>query len=131
MSISTGVFTMMTLYLLFKNLTTLEYYEYNRYRNNLEIINDSYYRYSNRPTSTDLGNIYDLGWRRNWQTVMGSNWMEWFFPITNTPLYGDTYKNQGLYFETDPVLFDRLSRNSVLQNRLLNELRTGSTPKRA
>lgn len=123
LSIAVSVFTGMTLYFIFKNLTTIEYYDYSRYRNNLEIVNDSYYKYSNKPSTKDYGNLYDLGWKRNWQLVMGSNWREWIFPIANSNIYNDYYQNNGLFYESDPYLFQKLKSNSDIQNRLLNELR--------
>lgn len=52
--------------LLLNNRTTIESMEKQRYAN------------------LDSSNLFDLGWRRNFVQVMGSNPFLWFFPILNS-----------------------------------------------
>jgi len=124
--IAVGLFTCLSLYFLSKNLTTNEYYDYNRYRNNLEIANDSYYRYSKQPSAKDLGNAYNLGSiKQNLNIVLGDSWMEWLLPIANRVNQND-YANKGLYFPTNPQVREALISNSKLQQQLLHELQRSS-----
>lgn len=125
-AVAVGLFTLITLYFASKNLTTIEYYDYNRYRNNLEIANDSYYRYSKQPSSKDLGNAYNLGSiKANFNSVLGDTWTEWLLPIQNRGS-NDPYENQGLYFPVNPEVRDALESNSKLQQQLLYELQRSS-----
>lgn len=99
------VFDLFTVYQLLKNQTTIESYESQRYR---------------RSTSKLLGNIFDLGYSRNWRSIMGNTWMEWLLPIRirNTdPRYSD-----GLSFEVNQTLYERMEQESSMQTRLSNEL---------
>lgn len=124
--VAVGLFTLLTLYFVSKNLTTIEYYDYNRYRNNLEIANDSYYRYSKQPSAKDLGNAYNLGsMMANFNAVLGETWTEWLLPIQNKGS-NDPYENQGLYFPVNPQVRDALESNSKLQQQLLHELQRSS-----
>ncbi|CDR48040.1 CYFA0S44e00122g1_1 [Cyberlindnera fabianii] len=121
MSISVGLFTLMTLYLLLRNTTTIESQDASRYRNNMSIIEDSYYKYSRQPNSSDMGNVYNLGFRGNWCAVMGSSWYEWVLPVFNRPS-GDRYKDNGLYFDTDRQIYNKLQQNTRVQQQLLEQL---------
>lgn len=122
MFISVAIFTGITVYFLLHNMSTIEHQEQVRYRNNMELINDSYYSVSQQPTSDNIGNAFDLGWRRNWQEVMGSNWVEWITPTENKYKRMDFYDNKGLYFDVDEEVFAKLQRNTKLQQQLLQQL---------
>ena len=63
------IFTIMTLYQLCRNRTTIESYELQRIRN----------RHS---TTRDPFNVFDLGWRANCRYVMGPSWKTWVFPLS-------------------------------------------------
>lgn len=125
-TVAVGLFTGITLYFLSSNLTTIEYYDYMRYRNNLEIANDSYYRYSKQPSAKDLGNAYNLGSiKANLNAVLGTTWLEWILPIENKG-FSDPYENRGLYFPSNPKIRAALVSNSKLQQQLLHELQRSS-----
>jgi palmitoyltransferase len=62
--------------LVFGNETTLEYLEKRSHRR--------------KQFGTSSINPFDLGWRRNWQSVFGPNVIYWFWP-TNAGVPGDGY----------------------------------------
>ncbi|GME80907.1 unnamed protein product [Ambrosiozyma monospora] len=103
--ICVGIFMLFTLYQLLKNKTTLESYEFQRYEGN--------------GTSTSVGNVYNLGYRKNWSAVMGKNWYEWVLPIRVTSNY---LNNDGLGFEVNKDIYNTIRANERLQQRLSNEL---------
>lgn len=39
------------------------------------------YRFAEAPSSHNLGNIFDIGWKGNWKAIMGDEPWEWFIPI--------------------------------------------------
>ncbi|KAH3674230.1 hypothetical protein WICMUC_003472 [Wickerhamomyces mucosus] len=124
MTISVSIFTGIQLYFLLNNMSTIEYYEYNRYRNNLQIINDAHYKYSQQPSSDKLGNVFHLGTSRaNWNAVMGNTWLEWLFPIHGQYNSNDSYINDGLIFPYNEEIYKKLKGNSDLQHQLLMQLR--------
>lgn len=97
------VFSMFTAYQILQNKTTIESYEYQRYLKNRNSVN--------------LGNIFNLGKKKNWQSVMGVNWYEWLLPVQN--------KNQagyGLNFEVNKELYSRLQQERELRERLSSDL---------
>lgn len=69
----------LTMWQLFKNKTTIEAFE------------DQRYKHSGRL------NVFDIGKRSNWSSVMGFNWKEWIFPITVT----DLQIGKGLFYQTN------------------------------
>lgn len=78
MGLAVSVFTSYSLYLMISNTTTLESMETVRYRTSMA---PSRFRFRAPPSSHSLGNIFDLGWKRNWCEVMGNRVWEWFLPI--------------------------------------------------
>ena len=46
-------------------------------------------------------NVWDLGWRRNWTSVMGTNVLDWLLPIRGSPC-ADHSSNESLY-ELNPA----------------------------
>ncbi|QEU63028.1 Pfa3 [Kluyveromyces lactis] len=118
-AIATFAFTSYTIWLVTKNETTIEQYEWGNIRHDLEIYGDS--------INCNIGsvdNVFDLGSRSaNFNCVMGASWAELLLPIqvrADDPF--DPYANQGLFF---PVQSDtyRIYRESVnLQQRLITRL---------
>lgn len=127
-AIAVGVFTVFSVYLVAKNLTTIEYYELNRYKNNMELIRDSYYRYSSKPDTQTHGNVFDLGLGANLNEVLGASWAEWLLPIARTASTGpgagpaDTAIDQGLCYRVNRDIFRQLKENSHIQQQLLQQL---------
>lgn len=115
-SIANLAFTLYTVWLATKNETTLETYQWNDVRHDLQIFSDSV---GSRMSNTE--NVFDLGSRMaNLNSVMGTTWKEWILPII--PYFQrdrEKLENAGLHF---PMKKDRLQiyRQSVeLQQRLL------------
>lgn len=122
-SIAVGAFLGFSVYQLVTNKTTLETYDYTRYRVDLDALYDSYYTYSNKPNSDQYGNLFDLSLKaKNWKVVMGENWFEWVFPVENKPIYSDFYLKNGLCFTVNQRIYKELVNNSKLQRRLAIEL---------
>lgn len=65
------VFLGFTMYQVFVNRSTIESYEYQSYKNK-------------HKRKGEIVNVFDLGWKQNWQEVMGYRCWQWFIP---TPLY--------------------------------------------
>ncbi|AOA60819.1 Palmitoyltransferase [Komagataella phaffii CBS 7435] len=113
-----------TLYQLFRNKTTIESYESQRYRANLKVADDRYYKFNSRkPTDKSLGNVFDLGWRENFKQVMGNSWYEWLLPIRVVPKrLNDYYLNNGLNYPVNEHVYQKLVQNSELQQRLYEDI---------
>lgn len=98
-------FTGFTVYQVLKNRTTIESYERQRYRNR------------HRNGGREMGNVFDLGWKRNWQVVMGDHWWQWFVPVRYVCSEDELYR-EGLCFPlrrdvaSGLLLVERLARAS-------------------
>lgn len=120
--LSISIFDGFSIYQVMKNVTTIESYDMQRYRSNLNKNRDPYYKYSNRPNSDSLGNVFNLGWRENWKSVMGSNWKEWCFPIKlRTDVENLSYQN-GLNYAVNEEIYAKLQENARIQNELYDQL---------
>ncbi|KAL8762840.1 MAG: hypothetical protein Q9184_001226 [Pyrenodesmia sp. 2 TL-2023] len=65
-------------------------------------------------------NPWDLGWRRNFMSVMGDHWYDWFLPIKHSPCA--RHDRMDCEFETGPVV-ERMKREArlVIPDRTDNE----------
>lgn len=110
-------FALFLAYLVVKNTTTIEFQGDDGLRRS--------YEYDSHGKKKKLGNIYDLGWRRNWRQTMGSSWLQWLLPINSTSfeLTPMNYNN-GVNFEVDPHTYENWCRNIFLQDRLDEQLLT-------
>ncbi|GMF06803.1 unnamed protein product [[Candida] boidinii] len=122
MFLAVAVFTGFSLFLLLKNRTTIESYKFNRIRPS---------KYGDHRGGDDTfhrnesgDSIFDLGYKRNWQVVMGTTMIEWLLPIRFTvPKDEDGYVyGDGLSFEVNKVVFNQLKSHNELQQRLSTEL---------
>lgn len=118
-SISTFAFSCYTIWLVTKNETTIEQYEWNSIRNDLQIYSDSL----NCQTSA-VNNVFDLGSRKsNFNSVMGNSWKEWLLPIQKNVVDStDCYTNKGLFFHVKSDIYDEYRESANLQQRLLSRL---------
>lgn len=117
------VFDAFSIYQMVTNKTTIETYDYTRFRINLDRTYDDYYRYSNKPNSDQYGNLYNMGKAENWKYVMGNSWLEWCLPIANRPTTNDYYFKNGLCYPVNQKIYDELVYNSRLQLQLSSELK--------
>lgn len=85
MGFAVTVFFLYSLYLAAKNSTVIENLEETRYRTSLA---PAHFRYTAPPSSRSVGNIFDLGWRRNLAQIMGRDpWMWWIpLPLPRAPI---------------------------------------------
>lgn len=94
-SIAMFAFTSYTIWLITKNETTVETYQWNNIRHDLQIFEDSLGSTVGTPE-----NVFDLGSRsKNLSSVMGSTWKEYLLPVENKSLNTtNPLDNKGLYF---------------------------------
>lgn len=124
LSVSLGCFTGVELYFLLNNLTTIEYYERNRYDRDVQIM-----RESTGQSVLEWINVYDLGsCCLNWKAVMGETWKEWLLPVAKQNTTGDYCIDQGLKFPTKHSNNNNNNSNSSngsgVRERLLGQLQT-------
>lgn len=116
------VFTGLLVYFVIRNTTTIESQE-NRwnYKNRL---NGSSFRYEfdGLGKKKKLGNIFDLGVKNNWKSVMGTRTIDWLLPtnITSNSIY-DEYSN-GLNFMINEEVYNAYCYNAELQDQLNQQL---------
>lgn len=61
---------------------------------------------------TDAGeNPWDLGFRHNWQEVMGTNPLDWFLPLRRSPLVN--HESQESYYRMGHVMRDVCARHGI------------------
>lgn len=82
-SIVLGIFTMWHIFLVSRNLTTIEALKQTCYIGNLN--------HHISQSNSRIKNAFDLGWKKNWIQVMGSSKFLWFFPIVNHLGTGETF----------------------------------------
>lgn len=105
------VFLGFTIYQVLKNKTTIESYEMQRYRR--------------QRRGDTMGNVFDLGWERNWKVMMGDHFYQWLLPVTYYPksrgFEDRLLVQQGLCFP----LSDHAHSGRLLVERLSGELERG------
>lgn len=89
------IFCLYSVYIACRNTTVLESMEAVRYRTSVPSIK---FRYTEAPSSSSIGNIFNLGWKANLQQIMGQQTWEWFVPIKTD--IGD-----GTWFEIDEKVY--------------------------
>ncbi|CUS24983.1 LAQU0S23e00408g1_1 [Lachancea quebecensis] len=119
-SISMLAFTSYTIYLVTKNQTTIEMYEWSNFKAEANIMDEV------RGINTFQDkNIFDLGSTSlNWKYVMGESWLEWLLPI---PTYSQvrsrhTLDESGLYFKINSDYQKQIFESMDLQERLIRRL---------
>lgn len=73
-----------TVMLAVENRTTLESMEAIPYRTSLPA---SQWRYRYPPNRENLGNIYDMGRKENWNQIFGDTWRDWLLPVKSPLRY--------------------------------------------
>ncbi|KAK9470007.1 DHHC palmitoyltransferase-domain-containing protein [Dipodascopsis tothii] len=82
------LFTSYHIYMVLNNKTTIETMETQKYKSHVA---GSAYRYTERPTSDSVGNVFDVGYRANWEQVMGSNPWKWLLPVPTSQGKGTAF----------------------------------------
>ncbi|KAG9307471.1 hypothetical protein G9A89_017301 [Geosiphon pyriformis] len=105
-------FTLVHTSYLFTNRTTIESIGYESRQYHVRVQFDANNPLGYGVTTTLPGeNLWDLGWRNNFKSVMGNKWWLWFVPL-GIP-HGD-----GLSFPFNPTIFPRLTTNAKRQAQL-------------
>lgn len=118
--VALAMFTGLQLYLVLKNLTTIEMSEMNGGGHGSGRFD---YQFDYNGERKKLGNIYDLGWRSNLASIMGASWFEILFPVAVTSNdINDLFKN-GVNFKVDEEVYNKWVANADLQSQLNDQLR--------
>ncbi|RHZ88017.1 hypothetical protein Glove_26g100 [Diversispora epigaea] len=115
----TGFTIVHTIYIL-QNKTTIEGISSRSRTNHVRIQFDSENSLNYGIATTREGeNLWNLGWKQNWKTIMGSKWWLWFVPIGDPP--GD-----GMIYPYDPIIHNRLIEDAKIQSQPQDDNRTTS-----
>lgn len=95
-----------------KNETVLESLEAVRYKTSLA---PSSYRYREAPTSKSIGNIFDIGWKKNLRQIMGDKVWEWFIPFKQNTV-GD-----GTWFPINQELYRQAQEQAEIEHMSLQQ----------
>lgn len=111
-----GCFTCFLVYLVLKNYTTIEFQDdkWNRL--------DAAYEYDANGNKQRLGHLYDLGYSRNWTSVMGPSWIYWLLPLSVIETNSVYSLKNGLNFEVLEEVFQKYCYNARLQDQLNSQL---------
>lgn len=114
-----GVFLLFQLWLVLKNTTTIEFQDRRwGYSGN----KDGQYEFDKNGKKRQLGHIYDVGFKSNWKSIMGENWVHWLFPINSTSRSLMSKKNNGVHFDINEEVFEKVVQNAALQEQLNRQL---------
>lgn len=120
--ISVGCFTGFLLYMIFQNKTTIEFQE-NRWNFKNDRNGGSFqYEFDGSGKKKKLGNIFDLGYSRNWKSIMGPSWYHWLLPVTVTNKSIEARLENGINFEINQEVYDKWCYNALLQDQLNRQL---------
>lgn len=98
-----GLFAAWHISLTMRNYTTIEYMEETRFKGDQK-------RYLTAQSPKDKFNIFDIGYRKNWEQVMGPSAMWWFLPITHIK------QEDGFAFEISERARERLQEQQNLRS---------------
>ncbi|KAK6460412.1 DHHC palmitoyltransferase-domain-containing protein [Scheffersomyces coipomensis] len=118
-SLALGVFFLFSVYLLLQNLTTIEFQDQRWAKHES---NSFLYEFDPRGKKQKLGHIYDLGYKKNWTSIMGDNWVHWILPIASTSNSITDKYNNGVNFEIDEPVYEKWTKNLQLQEQLNQQL---------
>lgn len=110
-----GVFTLFSSWLILINKTTIEVQEdkWHKRRNQYE------FDTANRENSSNINtNIFDLGYRKNLESILGKSYWTWILPITITNRDITDEFNNGINFEVDQEAYDQWCYDAQLQDQL-------------
>lgn len=116
------VFTGLLVYLVARNTTTIESQE-NRWNYKNRLNGASFrYEFDGLGNKKKLGNIFDLGVKNNWKSVMGPHAIHWLLPITITSSsIHDEFAN-GLNYAINEEVYNKYCYNAQLQDQLNQQL---------
>lgn len=120
--IAVGVFTAFLWYLVFKNTTTIEFQEDKWNFKNDRNGRSFQYEFDNAGKKKKLGNIFNLGYKSNWKSIMGPSWYYWILPVAVTTHSIHAPLKNGINFEIDKDVYDRWCYNAQLQDQLNQQL---------
>lgn len=113
-AIAVGTFASFALYLVFNNQSTVEFLESTQYRS---AVPTSAYRYTFAPTSKTVGNVFDMGWKRNFQLVMGEKWWTWVLPIQPS----EAFRGNGTQFPLNKEVLHKIRESAAKEVKIRDQ----------
>lgn len=110
--VTIGVFSLFLIWLLMKNVTTIEFQERNNFNQ---------YEFAGNNNKKKTTNIFDLGSVNNWKSTMGHHWIYWVLPMSFTKRAISSSVN-GLNFPINHEVYDDWCANVKLQEQLNQQL---------
>lgn len=118
-SIAVGIFALFSMWLITKNMTTIEFQEsrwiWGEKKNKFQ------YEFDSNGKKKDIGNIFNIGFMRNWKSVMGPNIWYWILPLSFT-LFDINSNSNGINFDIDDEVYEKWCYNIRLQEQLNQQL---------
>ncbi|EGW31807.1 uncharacterized protein SPAPADRAFT_62400 [Spathaspora passalidarum NRRL Y-27907] len=114
-SVAVSMFAAFSVYLIFKNLTTIEF-QSQRWGSSDRGYN---YEFTNKVQNS---NIYDLGAWENWKSVMGPDWKTWILPININIKSIHAFDKNGINFKVNQEIYSKWCENAELQHQLNQQL---------
>ena len=109
-----SMFTGYNLYLAARNRTVLENLEAVRYKTSLP---SRAFRYREAPSSKSIGNIFDLGWKRNLYQILGPSLWHWFVPFH----ISHPHELDGTCFPINEDMFNEAQQLALDEHELLEQ----------
>lgn len=115
--ITVGIFAMFLIWLLLRNVTTIEFQETSWSGKTSKF----QYEFDNNGSKRDVGNIFNIGTKNNWKSVMGPNIWYWLLPLKFTKKTIDSPYN-GINYEINDEIYEKWCHNIRLQEQLNQQL---------
>lgn len=116
--VAVGIFSAFLVYLMVRNYSTIEFQD-SRWNYSGD---DAQYEFDSNGKRKKLGHLYDLGIKKNIRAVMGDTWAAWLLPIrvTTESLLAGT--RNGVHFEINEDVYEKMCTNAKLQAQLNRQL---------
>ncbi|GEQ68579.1 hypothetical protein JCM33374_g2247 [Metschnikowia sp. JCM 33374] len=112
-----GCFAAFSVYLVLRNYTTIEFQD-----EKWSGSERNQYEYDAAGQRKNLRHLYDLGYAKNWRSIMGSSWLHWLLPVSVTDSSSVYSATNGLNFDVQEDVFQKYCYNARLQAQLNAQL---------
>ncbi|CUM66976.1 uncharacterized protein PRCAT00004663001 [Priceomyces carsonii] len=119
--VTLGAFFGFLCWAVLKNLTTIEFQERTWFKDGDNGSNFKY-EFDSHGKQKRLEHVFDLGYKKNWKSIMGSRWYECLIPCTVTDRRFLMGTNNGINFDVNQALYDKWLHSMELQARLNQQL---------
>ncbi|EAZ62849.2 predicted protein [Scheffersomyces stipitis CBS 6054] len=119
--IALACFSGLQIYFLLLNMTTIEFQDF-RWSSMRKIGGSFQYDFDSTGKQKALGHIYDLGYYKNFTSIMGHTWKDWLLPLTVTSHSIEDKYNNGINYEINEEEYERRCSSARLQDQLNEQL---------